>query len=440
LTNATKISLLPFVAALCVGCSSSSPEASSDAGTSPETVSAASVDASAPSVDTGAPSVDASAPSDALGPGVDAATNGKVAMFVAQGPLGRTIVSCDDGKTWVGNHSWDLDGDALMCGMVQPGMMCGVTMCSYLNGAVCGQHTCCANGPDAPDGVAFGDTALVSTWGHGAPGAVRKSQNGIGWTTTLGNFAASTPVAYGDGRFVITAYGAYAYAKYSTDGTTWTDGGKLNTPNGGGFRSMLYTSYGGGRFIGFTSNGGVNEAANTTRYIMSSSDGGVTWTVASPGLPTDCANGVGGGFVVGNGLLLIADQHGTVCTSADGGQTWKVTATGQVTIQNAAIDGTGALWTGTEFRFWGGNKMVSSTDGVSWATSTLIGTTGVGAVGRSDKGTFVSVVGSYSGQKFMTSSDGVTWQTLPSTSFVQSHPLRRISFGYAEPSALCPMP
>src|SRR5262245_24536288 len=68
-------------------------------------------------------------PSPSGGDGGPSPTAGKVPMFVGQGYLGRTIVSCDDGKTWVGNHAWDTDGDPMVCGMKQD-KRCGDT-CSY---------------------------------------------------------------------------------------------------------------------------------------------------------------------------------------------------------------------------------------------------------------------------------------------------------------------
>ena len=53
-------------------------------------------------------------------PDAPTAPPGKVPMFIAQGTLGRTIVSCDDGQTWVGDHSWSSDGDPMMCKMNRP--------------------------------------------------------------------------------------------------------------------------------------------------------------------------------------------------------------------------------------------------------------------------------------------------------------------------------
>src|SRR5215208_3215992 len=77
--------------------------------------------------------------------GADAAQLG-VPIFIAQGMLGRTTISCDDGRTWVGDHSWEIDGDAMMCGMPQD-VRCGTSTCSYQINNQCEQHQCCNDTP-----------------------------------------------------------------------------------------------------------------------------------------------------------------------------------------------------------------------------------------------------------------------------------------------------
>jgi hypothetical protein len=66
----------------------------------------------------------------------------------------------------------------------------------------------------------------------------------------------------------------------------------------------------------------------------------------------------------------------------------------------------------------------------------------LGAVDRSDKGTFVAVNGGwqqyYEKQRFYRSSDGITWDELPAGSFVGSHPVQFITHGLGEKSAVCP--
>src|SRR5262245_25357177 len=206
--------------------------------------------------------------------------NGKVPMFIAQGQLGRTMVSCDDGMTWVGNHSWDKDGDPMMCGMVQD-VKCGDPVCSYEVAGACVQKQCCDDTPDIPEGIAFGDTAIVGAWGHGMPGALRTTTDGLTWQTTQTSYAFS--IAYGGGRFV-AAGNSRTY--WSTDGMTWTRGGDARfSTMGSPVRSFGYAAYDTGRFVAISAGNG--------RDILISSDGGDTWWRPSE-IPPTCAIQVGG--------------------------------------------------------------------------------------------------------------------------------------------------
>jgi hypothetical protein len=111
------------------------------------------------------------------------------------------------------------------------------------------------------------------------------------------------------------------------------------------------------------------------------------------------------------------------------------------------------VWTGTEFVTWGANAnpaayfaatdRVTSPDGVTWNKTPLTAPKSLGGpVAVSATGTFVAINNMWSGydqQFFLRSSDGITWETLPTTAFVQSHPLMHLTFGYADPSPTCPL-
>ena len=372
--------------------------------------------------------------------GIGGQPAGKVPIFVAQGNVGRTMVSCDDGQTWVGNHSWDIDGDPLMCGMKQD-VTCFEGMCSYLNpnDGTCIQMGCCNDTPDVPEGVAFGNETFAGVWSHGGiPGAIRTSTDGIEWVTR--GTSNSFSIAFGGGRFVASGNPETAW---STDGVTWTDGGKaeFNT-TGSPVRSFGYgETQGGGRF--------VSVSAGNGRDILVSSDGGLSWWRPKI-IPDDCVAGGtgngGGGVLAGNGVLLIVDQSGNACRSTDGGETWSVSKTGLTAIYSDGV------WTGSEFLYWGHDMpntaspaiaMISSADGETWTSTPMVTATRIGPVARSDSGTFVALPylwDGYDKQHFLRSTDGVTWTDLPTTSFVQSHPIFRVAFGYASPSSLCPAP
>jgi len=343
-------------------------------------------------------------------------------MFIAQGQVGRTIVSCDDGNTWVGNHSWDIDADPLMCSMPQHAI-CGQATCSYEIDGACTEFPCCDDTPDIPESVAFGPDVIAGAWGHGKPGAVRSTRDGVTWTTEETSYAYS--MAYGGGVFVAAGN---PRTSYSTDGVTWQPGGDARfATTGSPVRAIGYAE---GRFVAVSAGGGVRD-------ILISSDGAMTWWRPTS-IPTTCALGVGaggGGILGANGTLVIVDSNGTSCVSIDGGDHWNVYATGVTQIPSQGV------WTGSEFVFWSQNMMLHSSDGISWQATPQITQTPIGPVARSDQGTFVAIrylFDGYDRQHFLRSTDGVTWKTVPDSSVVQSHPIFHIAFGYAERSAVCP--
>ena len=130
---------------------------------------------------------------------------------------------------------------------------------------------------------------------------------------------------------------------------------------------------------------------------------------------------------------------GIACYSDDGGDSFVQAST------TAGANLTGhLLWTGSELLTYGPNAVWRSPDGESW-TSTPISPAmiSLGAVARSDQGTFVAASGGYRQwyemQRFYRSSDGVSWTELPSGSYRGGHPIRSIVFGLGAPSDLCPV-
>jgi hypothetical protein len=350
-----------------------------------------------------------------------------VPLFVAQGMMGRTTISCDDGETWVANHSWDLDADPLVCGSTQM-VTCWQGSETFDTTGQCQTFSPpCIDSPDVAKGVAFGNGTFVATWGWGPTGVVRQSSNGIDWTTTH----AGDPfggVVFGAGRFVLSSRSPF----WSTDGANWTAGQTANfqQPDGGGIlwsvRRFAYADYQGGRFI-----------AVSDGVLLISSDGGETWH--SPTVPPQFGGAVSdyGDVLYGNGLIVIIDSAGTVNVSSDGGDTWTTYQTGQTQILSRGI------WTGTEFWIWANGYRLSSPDGKTWTQTPLTGESWIeGVVARSPlTGTLVAVQNEWNGysqQVLLRSADGVNWDLLPASAFVASHPLWAITFGYAPPSAACP--
>jgi hypothetical protein len=358
-----------------------------------------------------------------------------VPIFVAQGMVGRTTISCDDGLTWVGERSWDLEGDPHLCGSNEP-VQC------FAEGAVCSQvwfdGTCsmeacdCGHSPGFSKGVVYGAGVFVATWGWGWPGAVATSTNGVDWTTTL-NDDTFGGLRYGSDRFVV----ASRTPQTSMDGLVWTPSEEADFVGADGVtlwsvRRFGYSGYGGGRFVAYAS-------GDSSIDTLVSSDAGTSWWRPSS-LPADClGEGPGAyGDIIGNDeVILMVDGDGHSCRSTDGGDTWTST---MITTGDDRIASSGA-WTGEEFWFWGRGNRYRSTDGVAWTAEAIAADADVGPVARNDDGTLVAVNNvwlGYDEQVFLRSTDGLAWDTLDEGAYTGGHPIFFITHGFAEPSEVCP--
>ena len=342
-----------------------------------------------------------------------------VAMFVAQGHAGRTIISCDDGMTWAGNRS---DDDAYPCFSDDP--------------FDCDHH------PGAGRGITYGNGYFVATFGWGTPGSIRRSKNGVDWENMLEGerFAG---IVFGNNVFLA---GERPPQVSDASGAMWAPGGDPDSPVWN-TRRTGFAPHDGGRFLLAFGGSGGND-------LNVSKDLGATWERPTS-LPPSCAGDIqwAGGFAYGNGAIVVLGGTGVACRSLDGGDTWtEANIGGEVDAR--------LLWTGDKFVTWGrdsnyDNMLYESPDGAAWtAKPTEVrkknpdGTTQtspgphLGAVDRSDKGTFVAVNGGwqqyYEKQRFYRSSDGITWDELPAGSFVGSHPVQFITHGLGEKSAVCP--
>lgn len=330
--------------------------------------------------------------------GAGGAHPGLVPMFVAQGHLGRTMISCDQGATWVANRS---DDDAARC---------------FANGVDC-DHS-----PGAANGVAWGDGWFYATFGWGQPGSVRRSHDGVTWEKVL-NDTTFGGMAFGDGKVLAGS----RYPRLSADdGATWTELAEvpLDIWN---VREVAFAPFENGRFILVGNDG-------ETRRIAVSADDGKSWKL--PTVPADCAISFyqSGGIASGKGTLLVTDGGAHVCRSVDGGASWTTGDLGG-DIESHLV------WTGKEFMAWGGGVLRRSADGVSWTSQPISPSVNIGNVAVSDDGAFVASGGGwdtwYEKQKFYRSADGVTWKEVPAGSFVGSHPITAMAFGWGMPSAAC---
>ena len=344
-----------------------------------------------------------------------------VPIFVAQGMVGRTVISCDDGMTWVGNRS---DDEAYQCFLMP------------------GEDYDCDHHPGAGRGITYGNGTFVATFGWGDPGSIRRSKNGVDWETVLdgSKFAG---IVFGNDIFLA---GERPPQIADMGGAMWKPGGDP-TSEVWNVRRTGFAPHDGGRFLlAFGSNNGND--------LNVSKDNGASWQRPTT-LPAACAGDIqwAGGFAYGNDTIVVLGGTGIACRSQDGGDTWTESNIG------GEVDAR-LLWTGNTFVTWGrdatyATHQYTSPDGATWTkTPTEVrrknpdGTTEtspgplLGAVTRSDAGTYVAVNGGwqtyYEKQRFYRSTDGITWDELPTSTFVGSHPIQFISHGMAEKSAVCP--
>ncbi len=342
---------------------------------------------------------------------------GRVGVFVAQGYVGRTTISCDDGRTWVANRS---DDDALRC---------------FAGGLDCDHNGGRAMGVSAIDGVIF------ASWGWGMPNSVRRSSDGARWDRSIDRSIFSG-IESAAGRVVAISN----QPQLSTDlGGRWTP----STPLGfmGHIRATGVIGTSPRRFVAA---GGENGA--TVGDVMISDDG-MTWR-RPMSVPRECGQGVaadGVGFGGdGAGIAVITHDNGLVCVSRDGGQQWTSSRVDGVNFEATVIH------TGTEFVTWGrsmtmGLVQLRSVDGVRWTPAALSATNADGsrattprinAAARSPSGTFVTVHGEwnnwYDRQLFYRSTDGVRWQALARSAFVGSHPIRFFTYAEIARGGACP--
>ena len=395
---------------------------------------------SAPGTTTANPDPDASSTAASTADGSDGgsdstgAASDRVPMFVAQGMIGRTTISCDDGHTWVADRAWDQEGDPLVCGSTDP-IRCFSGACQFADGDGCQMQAAdcdCGHNPGFSKGVVFGDDAFVATWGWGYSGSVRRSVDGVNWQETLGEDVTFGGLAYGAGTFVLSSRDP----QHSPDGIVWTAGQEADFHGDNGeitwsVRRFAFADYDTGRFI---------ATAYPPHSVLVSSDGGQTWWPPSV-RPAQCLldQSEYGGIAYGDGVVVSVGSDGTACRSTDGGDTWELGSVGGDNILGHLV------FTGDEFAVWAPGTRYTSPDGVAW-TSTATTPEGVwiGPVAHSEAtGTFVAVDRVWSGyedQTFLRSEDGIAWEPLGEGAFVGGHPIFHIAFGWGEPSEVCPGP
>ncbi len=336
----------------------------------------------------------------------DGPTGKLVPVFVAQGHVGRTLMSCDDGKSWI--H--DINDNPKI---------------------VCYNPDECDHASFSAAGLVYNDGWFFASYGHGAPGTLRRSKDGIKWEVI------NTCNGTGGLNFVngILLWFDCGYGISTDLGVTFRD----NRQNVPGAYFLARTAASAGNVVVVSGDDG--SAA------LLSQDSGLTWKAISPQGVQWGRNNI---LAKGNGIIASASSvhygNGTggfntsvyTSISTDGGLTWN----GKALYEGPNyVDWSAMFFDGTKFIGYYGNMRATSVDGVNW-TSVPITTPGYitnGPIARGPTGTLVVIPNNfgsyYDKQRAYRSTDGMNWTELDSTQFHGGHPIGRIVSGYVDSSA-----
>jgi hypothetical protein len=230
------------------------------------------------------------------------------------------------------------------------------------------------------------------------------SRLGVDWVArSVPELNTWTGVAFGNGIFVAVSQDGTNRLMTSHDGVTWT--ARSGLPSSVAFSQSVI--FGNGKFLTF----GGNSA-----YI---SDDGISWTaIAIAGVQFAVSYAAGGGSFAG--IFRLSSGQVSIMSSMNGGMTW--TAAAGTTFSDTGTRGLMFFANGKFFTIGstsqsnatGDSRNFSSADGVSWASSPM--TEPYGA--RSIK-SVVYANGAYyavSANTSFRSQDAVTWEQIGSLS------------------------
>lgn len=325
-----------------------------------------------------------------------------VSVFMATGHMGRTVTSCDDGKTWIKDRS---DDDATRC---------------WVTGDP--NYKECDHTPFSGGGIDAGDGWFFADYGWGYNGSVKRSRDGANWEIVkTGGWGGGTAYA---SKTLMNMWGKWSY---STDqGKTWNE--VSPSPADQLDYAKIYRV--GTKFF----------ATSRSSGVMLSRDQGRTWDKPA-GVPSEWAQAVAEGTGV---LVTIGVRHGAngannvgiAARSTDDGRTWTSTT---VFDEPSREWDTNLIFDGAAFVAYSGGRVLRSTDGASWTPTPTKSAAGAafsiaGPVAHNPlTKTYVSISSQwgnfYEKQRAYRSIDGVTWTELTAAQFKGGHPLSRIIVG-----------
>ncbi len=314
--------------------------------------------------------------------------------LIAQGHMGRTMLSCDDGRTWIADTSLDAD-------------------------VRCFDPLDCDHHEGSATGVTYGEGVFVATWGWGTEGNVQTSVDGVDWTTVLtGPTFAGT--AWGSETFVAGSRTPYRAGPLAQRWSELGDSGLMEwTPRGIG-----YVDVDGGRFV-------LGGGGDTGDVVVSATLG-EDWQ-RPLGVSSDCGRSIAG-ISGGGGVIVIASNVSDgveACVSTDAGVSF-------VDVELPERLRSAPFWTGEQFVGFGATARYTSPDGLRWSSQAYpSGDMSLAAIARTAEGTYVATRGAwqqwYEQQIMYRSRDGLSWESIGPGAFVGGHPIRHIEFGYVAP-------
>jgi hypothetical protein len=327
------------------------------------------------------------------------------------------MISCDGGKTWIENRRagpdtpfsapWDFSesGDRNT----------QITFSTANNGWFLASH------------------------GWGSRGRIKRSQDGVNWTTVLSNDSSwytTYMLASGNGATYAATY----------EPVVSIDGGANWTAPAGSFHPAGHTN---GLFVPYQTNG---------RFFLFGDGGFMVYTdnqgVSHTTLPANstCVEGRTGYAASANGnIIVITNNNGMVCTSLNGGTTWAQQSVGGPGLSNVvrmnnvfyAFDKSGFVYLGTIANnnvTWTNHSMSFSnsqrrpSEGFADANS-AVGTDGVTTLVAT--GHLQGQAYGANSQAFYRSTDGINWEVLAETAFTKGHPIIGISYGNVPANQYC---
>ncbi len=315
-------------------------------------------------------------------------------VFIAAGDNERTVMSCDDGKTWINDRSAD----------------------DSARGEIIGGHS-----PRTFYGIDSADGYFYINYGWGYNGSLKKSKDLVSWEVVRSG-------SWGGGIAAFSGQIFHMGSDWSTSNTYGNLWNKLlnvtDVANGLSYPAVYRVNN--NIFI-------VGRGAN----MAASSSMGNQWTLLNNVLPSESQLR---SFAEGNGVIVTVGKtyvngnlsRGYVTRSTDNGKSWSSAALGN--------DWTTVVFDGNQFVAWtnavDNARVYKSTDGLNW-TNSFVKINGQNAgwffapAASYNKKTgtylFVRSGSDYGGQEVYRSTDGENWIKSDPAIFKDGHRIQSIS-------------